>query len=178
MINTWRPRQNRRHFADDIFKCIFLNKNVWIPIKISLTFVPKGPIDNIPALFQIMAWPHICVTQPQWVETHYSCTLRWFVVMTYIDTGLTSPYCTIFASKLQIVWKIITGFTTIFLDLRNPRVKLLSMHGIKAATTTVQKTVHQKWSSSVCMDFVKNVCWLILSNMLSGYIKRQCMLWV
>ena len=38
--------------ADDIFKCIFLNENVWIPIKISLKFVPKGPISNIPAMVQ------------------------------------------------------------------------------------------------------------------------------
>ena len=49
-FNTLRPRQNGRPFADDIFKCIFLNENVWIPIKISLKFVPKGPINNIPAL--------------------------------------------------------------------------------------------------------------------------------
>ena len=55
-INTLRPRQNGRHFADDIFKCIFLNENVLIPIKISLKYVPKGPNNNIPALFQIMAW--------------------------------------------------------------------------------------------------------------------------
>ena len=55
-INTLRPRQNGRHFADDMFKCIFLNENVWIPIEMSLTFVPKGPINNIPALVQIMAW--------------------------------------------------------------------------------------------------------------------------
>ena len=41
---------NGRHFPDDIFKCIFLNENVWIPIEISLNFVPKGPIDNIPTL--------------------------------------------------------------------------------------------------------------------------------
>ena len=27
--------------ADDIFKCIFLNENVWILIKISQKFVPK-----------------------------------------------------------------------------------------------------------------------------------------
>ena len=27
-INTLRPRQNGRHFADDIFKCIFFNENV------------------------------------------------------------------------------------------------------------------------------------------------------
>ena len=84
-INTLRPRQNGRHFADDIFKCIFLNENVWILIKISLKFVPKGPINNIPALVQIMAWrrpgdkplsepmmgsslTHICVTRPQWVK--------------------------------------------------------------------------------------------------------------
>ena len=51
-----RPRQNGRHFADDIFKCIFLNENLWISIKISLKFVPKGPINNIPALVQVMAW--------------------------------------------------------------------------------------------------------------------------
>ena len=37
-------------FADDIFKLIFLNKNCCILIKISLKFVSKGPINNIPAL--------------------------------------------------------------------------------------------------------------------------------
>ena len=40
----------------DIFKNIFLNENVWISIKISLKFVSKGPINNIPTLVQIMAW--------------------------------------------------------------------------------------------------------------------------
>ena len=84
-INTLRPRRNEQHFADDIFKCIFFNEIVWILIKISLKFVPKGPINNIPALVQIMAWcrsgdkplsepmmvslpTHICVTRPQWVN--------------------------------------------------------------------------------------------------------------
>ena len=41
---------NGRHFAYDIFKCIFLNENVLISIKISLKFVPKGQINNIQAL--------------------------------------------------------------------------------------------------------------------------------
>ena len=41
---TLRPRQNRRNFADDIFQCIFLNKNLWISIKISPNFVLKCPI--------------------------------------------------------------------------------------------------------------------------------------
>ena len=85
MLNTLRPRHKGRHFADDIFKCFFLNENVWIPIKFSLKFVPKGLINYIPALVQIMAWrrpgdkplfepmmisllTHICVTRPQWVK--------------------------------------------------------------------------------------------------------------
>ena len=80
-FNSLRPRQNGRHFADDIFKCSFLNENVWISIEISLKFVPKGPINNILALVQIMAWcrpgdkplsepmmvsllTHICVSRP------------------------------------------------------------------------------------------------------------------
>ena len=81
-LNSLRPRQNGRNFADDTFKCIFLNENISISIKISLKFVPNGPINNIPALVQIMAWrrpgdkplsepmmvnlpTHICVTRPQ-----------------------------------------------------------------------------------------------------------------
>ena len=55
-FNTLRPRQTGRHFEDAIFMCILLNENVWIPIKISLKFVPKGRINNIPALGQIMVW--------------------------------------------------------------------------------------------------------------------------
>ena len=82
-VNTLRPRQNGRHFADDIFKGIFLNENVWIPINFHR--VPKGPINNIAALVQIMAWrrpgdkplsrpmmvsllTHICVIRHQWVK--------------------------------------------------------------------------------------------------------------
>ena len=82
LISHSRPRQNGRHFADDIFKRIFLNENVLIPIKISLKCVPTGSINDIPALVQIVAWgrpgdkplsepmmvnlpTHICVTRPQ-----------------------------------------------------------------------------------------------------------------
>ena len=85
-FNTLRPRQNGRRFADDTFKRIFWNENVRILIKFSLKFVPKGPINNIPALVQIMAWrrpgdkplskpimvslpTHICVARPQWVNS-------------------------------------------------------------------------------------------------------------
>ena len=43
-------------FADNVLKCNFLNENVWIPIEISLKFIPKSLINNIPALVQIMVW--------------------------------------------------------------------------------------------------------------------------
>ena len=78
-VNTLGPRQNGRHFLD-IFKWIFMNASVWIPIKFSLQFVPKGPVDNIPSLIQIMSWrrpgneplsePMIVIlsTRPQWVN--------------------------------------------------------------------------------------------------------------
>ena len=97
MFNTLRPRQNGCHFADDVFKCIFLNENVWILLKISLKFVPKGPINIIPSLVQVMAWrrpgdnplsepmmvsllTHICVAWPQSVKSkgisnHYASWL-------------------------------------------------------------------------------------------------------
>ena len=84
-LNSLRPRLNRRPFADDIFKCIFLNENEWILPRISLKFVPKVRINNIPALIQIMAWrrpgdkpfsepmmvsllTHVCVTRSQCVK--------------------------------------------------------------------------------------------------------------
>ena len=54
-FNPLRPRQNGRHFTDDTLNRIFLKENVRILIKISLKFAPKGPINNIPALVQIMA---------------------------------------------------------------------------------------------------------------------------
>ena len=72
-LNSSPPGQNGRHFADDIFRCVFVNEKSCILIRISLNFVPKGPIDNNPALVQIMSvhylnqclldsLMHICIT--------------------------------------------------------------------------------------------------------------------
>ena len=49
-LNSSSPEQNGGHLADDISKCIFVNEKFCILIKIWLKFVPKGPIDNNPAL--------------------------------------------------------------------------------------------------------------------------------
>ena len=86
VVNTLKPSQDVRHFPDDILKSFFLNEKGWISIKISLKVVPRCPINNIPALVQIMAWrrpgdkplseamvvrllTHICATRLQWVKT-------------------------------------------------------------------------------------------------------------
>ena len=42
--------------ADDYFGWIFLNENDITPIRISLKYVPRSPIDNKPAMVQVMAW--------------------------------------------------------------------------------------------------------------------------
>ena len=85
-INTLRPRQNGCHCPNNIFKCNFLNENVSVSIMISVKFNPKGSVNNIPALVQIMAWchpgdkplskpvmtillTHICVAWSQWVNS-------------------------------------------------------------------------------------------------------------
>ena len=90
-----RLRQNGWDFADNILKCIFLGEIVEFSIKISLKCVPKGPIDNIPALVQIIAWrrpgdkplselmmvsllTHISVTRPQWVKQNVPPLLTWW----------------------------------------------------------------------------------------------------
>ena len=55
-INTLQQRQNGWPFADNSFKFIFLNENFSILVKITLKFVPNGPINNNPAFAQLMAW--------------------------------------------------------------------------------------------------------------------------
>ena len=81
-------------FADDIFKRIFLNENIRIPIRLSLKLAPWCPIDNIPALREIMARHRIgtkplsgpmltwltdakCGTRGRWVK---SCLLSMMIL--------------------------------------------------------------------------------------------------
>ena len=132
-LNTLRPRQDGRRFADDTFKRIFLNENVRISIKISLKFVPKGPINNIPALVQIMAWRrsgdkplsepmmvslpmHICVTRPLWVNTY------WPGAVDLINKSHNAPFRTEMCSFLFWmvhcgIWdRCIVGFMNWFIN--------------------------------------------------------------
>ena len=118
-----RPRQRGHHFPDDIFKCIqiyvFKLRFQWV------LFVPKGPIDNIPTLVQMMAWrrpgdkslsepmmdnlrTHICVTRSQWVNSlgPSDAILRWKSWSTLVQvmaSCLTAP-----SHYLNQCWLIIS----------------------------------------------------------------------
>ena len=55
-VNSPPPGQNRCHFADNIFKCIYANEKFSILIQISSKDVSMCPIDNNSSLIQVMAW--------------------------------------------------------------------------------------------------------------------------
>ena len=74
-VNSSLPGQNGCHFADNIFKCIFVNEKFCILIQISLKFVLKGEIDNKSALVQVFGlapnrWQAITWTNVDPVHWH------------------------------------------------------------------------------------------------------------
>ena len=83
-LTYWGPDKTA-DISQTTLSTVFLDENKWISINGSLKFIPKGPVNNIPALVQIMAWhrpgnkplpepmmasllPYICVTRPQCVN--------------------------------------------------------------------------------------------------------------
>ena len=109
------------------FKCIFLNENARISLKISLKFIPKGSINNIPALDQIMAWclvgtkplsepmmvrllTHICVSRPQWLKESYCRISRSFHeiwisddLIAWMFTGVLTAMLTRFGQYFKVI---------------------------------------------------------------------------
>ena len=103
-FNTLRPRQNGRHFADDIFKSNSWMKMFEFRLKYHWSLFLKDPINNILALVQIMAWrrpgdkplseammvslpTHTCVTRPQWVLTHNLISLLRYIMRSDYKTS-------------------------------------------------------------------------------------------
>ena len=106
-VNTLRPGQDGRHFADDSFTSIFFNENCCILIKFLLKYVRKGPIDNNQALVQIMAWrrsgdkplsepmmgkfgAHVCVSRPQIVK--YQLVIHFIIKENWLDKTLLGHF--------------------------------------------------------------------------------------
>ena len=139
IFNSLRPRQNGRHFPDDILKCILLNENIWILIEISLKFVPKGPINNIPALVQIMAWRQPGDKPLSELMMDYRC----------IYASLGCNELTFLVLKL------------IFQDSKVSSMAIDALaHCITRSSATMLLTVQKKW---ICVSHVEGF-WLSVSS--------------
>ena len=81
------------HWGQDkmaaIFQTTFLNENVWIFTKISLKFVPRVPINNIPGLVQIMVWHSGAkpLSEPMMVNILTNIYAQW-VNCLYVNDGV------------------------------------------------------------------------------------------
>ena len=91
-FNSSRLGQNDHYFGRWQFQMHFFYENDVIPLRISLKFVPRSPINNKPALVQVIAWhqtgdkplPEPMLTQltdaymQHWGEMSQSCfTAYW-----------------------------------------------------------------------------------------------------
>ena len=145
--------------ADDIFKCIFLNENVGISIRISLKFVPDVPIYNKPALVQIMAWHlpgdkplyelmmvrllmHICVTRPQWVNlTKHTPQLA-------LADELWCVFCNFFVGEKSSCYKEVWEY--VVCHLWSHLITCICMlYEVMYRTSHIVCCVHITWSSLV-----------------------------
>ena len=89
-INSSNHGQHGWYYPDDIFKCIFMNEKFCILIRISLKFVPKGPIKNIPVLVHIMSpdrrqaiiWTNAGLVHWRIYAALGGDELRWYIFMT------------------------------------------------------------------------------------------------
>ena len=98
-LNSLRPRQNGRHYADDNFKCIFLNENYEFWIRFHRIMFPRVQLAINKHWFRqwlgveqgtshcLNQWwnvipMHICITWLQWVNIlnifSMGCLLRVF----------------------------------------------------------------------------------------------------
>ena len=86
----WPPFR-RRHFQTHFLEWKFDNFAY-----ISLKFFPKGPINNIPALVQIMAWRRVCdkpLSEPMLTQIQWRIyALVWFKYLFLHQMGQWS-YC-------------------------------------------------------------------------------------
>ena len=128
------------------------NGRVRIPIKISLEFVPNGPINKTPPLVQIMAWrrpgdkplsepmmvslpTHICVTRPQWIkksETNlgkiikkYTCLkLSFLFLFVFFDLMVGNPLANHKFSVISCIFTI--GPQTSRYRYNQPKIEIFS----------------------------------------------------
>ena len=89
-INSSPPWQNGRHFAEDIFKCIFMNEKCCILIKIRRQAIIWPSADSL---------MHICGTRERWVNSlvseRYGCYYKSDVTLRWMPRDLTDDQSTL-----------------------------------------------------------------------------------
>ena len=97
-FNTLRPKRNGQHFSDVIFKYIYLNKNIWTSIKISLEFVPRWFCKESHTYCNLWYYCWIKILEKQQNSMHFVFTLA---------LCLTKSICTANASMKLILVGVI-----------------------------------------------------------------------
>ena len=195
-FNMLRLRQNGSGFTDDTFKRIFLNENVRISIKISMKFVPTGPISNIPAWVQIMAWRrsgslnqwwlvYWCIYASLALNEFSSWNMDDFLVWTFLFVNSFEPEWHIYASVnfpslVQIMVCHLDGTKPLHQAIIWTSAGILSIWPIGTNFSEISididifsfKKIHLKMSSAKCQSFC-----LILNVLVSTkHLKQQIML--
>ena len=163
-------------FRDNIFKCIFLNENVWIFNKISLKFVPEAPSNTIPALVQVMAWRwsgdkplsqpmmvrwplHICINRVRYLVWNFkgyvwNCTQKFAHTMS----------CNFYTTLKFYVWYIIIIINNQCWNIINWTLRnKLQWNLIEIHTFSFMK-MHLKMLSGKCRPFCLGLDVLILAS--------------
>ena len=99
-FNKLRRRQNGRHIPDDTFKCIFLNENVWISIKISLKFVTKDPIK-----IKVKVWQTLLTYKNNWLSLQQLTVIqsRGCLSNKLVNMTLAIAFTKIVSIKMQLL---------------------------------------------------------------------------
>ena len=79
-LKTLGPERYGHHFAHETF--IFFKESLYIMIRISMEFVPKGPIDNRSALLFLMAWWRTGIKQ---LSEPMVSVVHWCIYMSCIE---------------------------------------------------------------------------------------------
>ena len=143
-INTFGWRKSWHQSADEILKCFFINEKYHIFIQISLRFIPKGPINNMPSMVQIMPWRHSDDNQLSDDS----------VVYWYIYIWNTQPW------RIHTLWTDDAHYNGVIMS-----VMAFQIVGVSIVYSIIYSGADQrKHQSSTSLAFVQGIHWWPLNS--------------
>ena len=126
-------------WADDIFKCNFINENISFSINSPLNFVPKGPTDNKWSLVEVMAWRRTGdITLPEPMMTQFSDAYASSDLNELMQDWSNSRVLAM--ELLQSCAKPLFNVVTLDLWSSMPRIKLYGIN-LSADTTVTHQSI-------------------------------------